>query len=479
MHAVFQALRHNARTRPDAIAFRDDNEAASWAELATRVARMAQALQGAPGVIGLGLSGGISTVVADLAVTLCGRRLVPLPFFFSAEQQAHVICDAGVGAVITEGAVSPGLRRIDPKLALGKEPVPLPDYPGGAERVIYTSGSSGRPKGVVLADRQLGASIAALSSVMAADTNDRHLSVLPLAQLLEQICGIFLPILAGAETVLCFGATKALFGGPIAALSDAMTAVRPTTSLLAPALLGRWVADLVARDVRAPDSLRFVAVGGAATPPALLAKAAACGIPVYEGYGLSECCAVVAMNRPGDRVAGSVGRVLDGLVVTIEGGEIVVAGPTVMQGYLNGPAAPARWHTGDRGHFAQGRLVVEGRRDALLITGAGRNISPEWVEARINADPRVVSSALCLRNDDVLVLLVAVQAPISLAEVATLLADLPAYARPAEVAFVDPRCPGLLFPAGTPNRAVAADIAAACATMPIFPAIILSEDVSA
>ena len=91
-----------------------------------------------------------------------------------------------------------------------------------------------------------------------------------MAQLLEQICGIFLPILAGAETRFDFNATRALFGADIAPLTAAFARERPTTSLLAPALLGRWVQDLSSKDGGAPNSLRFVAVGGAASSPALL-----------------------------------------------------------------------------------------------------------------------------------------------------------------------------------------------------------------
>lgn len=468
MEAVFKALRTAARTRPDAIAFRDETAALNWAGLAERVARLTAALEDAPPVIGLGLPGGLDFVVADLAVTLSGRRLVPLPPFFSVEQQGNILRDATVGAVIARNpalaALSPALRLIDPD-GVGGAPPDLPEYRGGATRVIFTSGSSGRPKGVVHGDRQLSASLRALSQVVRATGADRHLSVLPLAQLLEQICGVFLPILAGAETVFSPAATRALFGGPIEALTEAMARTQPTTSLLVPALLARWTADLTARNLTAPDSLRFVAVGGAPTPPALIEAAMTHGVPVFEGYGLSECCAVVAMNRPGDACPGTVGQTLSPLKVTIEAGEIVVEGPTVMDFYLGGPPAPKRWHTGDRGALVDGRLVVDGRMDALIVTGEGRNISPEWVEARVNADPRIIGSALCLRAaDGALVLLVATRAPIGLAEIATRLADLPAYARPAGAAFTDP---GFLFPAGTPNRAVAAILAQSLADRPI------------
>lgn len=460
MHKVFTALRRHAAEHPGTLAFRDDHGSVSWSQLAGRVAGLAARLRPAPHCVALALPGGIDYVVADLALTLAGKRQVPLPFFFSAEQTGHILRECDAEAVITadpDAFAGTPLQIITPDAATAA----LSPYSGGAQRVIYTSGSSGRPKGVIIGDRQLDASLTALSDVVNAGPQDRHLSVLPLPQLLEQICGIFLPILAGAECVLCFDATRALLGGPLDGLTCAMEEVRPTTSLLTPGVLGRWVAALEHAGKVAPSSLRFVAVGGAASPPALIRAAETVGIPAHEGYGLSECCSVVAMNRPGDNAPGTVGPILGGTDVQIIDGEITVAGPTVMQGYLNGTPAPPRWHTGDLGHIENGRLVVEGRKDALIITPAGRNISPEWVESRVNADPRIVSSALALRPaDGALILIVVLAAPVSLPEIAALLADLPDYARPDGLILTDITEPGLLFPAGTPNRATAAALVA-------------------
>lgn len=459
MQAVLEAIATHAEERPDALAFRDDHGALTWRALAGRVAALAQSLETAPQTVAIGLPGGIDYVVADLALTLTGRRQVPLPFFFSLEQTAHILRETGARAVIASDPTPyAGLPIAVIAPDQGRASL-MPAPRDRAERVIYTSGSSGHPKGVVIGAQQLGASLVALSDVVAAGPNDRHLSVLPLAQLLEQICGIFLPILAGAETVMRFAATRALLGGPVDGLISALEEVRPTTSLLAPGLLAKWVEALEHDGARPPESLRFVAVGGAPCAVALIRAAERAGIPVHEGYGLSECCAVVAMNRPGDNRPGSVGPVLDGLDVKIVDGEITVSGPTVMQGYLGGAPAPARWHTGDLGHFEDGRLVVTGRKDALLITSAGRNISPEWIEARAMADPRVLCAALGLRaRDGALVLIAVCAAPVDAAEIAARLNDLPEYARPAAVILTNPGEPGLMFPAGTPNRAVAAQV---------------------
>jgi len=462
MKQVFDALRHHSQARPNDIAFEDDVSQISWCELAIRVDSLACKIDAIGGTFGIGLASGIDYVVADLAITLSGKRQVPLPFFFNTTQNAHVLKDAKVSSVITNNpeifSTVKGLKLVSP-VAEPRQIDSLRSYLGGSERIIYTSGSSGTPKGVVLGDRQLDASISCLSRVIAGEASDTHLSILPLAQLLEQICGIFLPIVSGAKTVFRFEATKTLFGAPIEPLVDAFSAVRPTTSLLAPAILGRWVHALTTNKAQAPDSLRFVAVGGASCSPSLITAAEKIGIPIHEGYGLSECCAVVAMNTPGDNQAGTVGPILDGLRVSLKSGEIVVSGPTVMERYLNGDAAPDVWHTGDLGHFEENRLVIDGRKDALLVTGSGRNISPEWIEQRVNADPRIISSALVIRGSDgALVLIVVVKAPVSPREIECYLSDLPHYAHPTALIMTDPSEAGLLFPIGTPNRSVAASL---------------------
>ena len=104
---------------------------------------------------------------------------------------------------------------------------------------------------------------------------------------------------------------------------------------------------------------------------------------------------MVAVNRPGRRTPGTVGEPLPGLTVRIEDGEIVVDGPTVMDGYLRGAPAARPWRTGDLGQFdSSGHLTVYGRKDNLIVTSYGRNVSPEWIEAMLLADPRFAACAV-------------------------------------------------------------------------------------
>jgi long-subunit acyl-CoA synthetase (AMP-forming) len=134
-----------------------------------------------------------------------------------------------------------------------------------------------------------------------------------------------------------------------------------------------------------PGTLRFAAVGGARVSEELLDRARRIGLPVYEGYGLSECASVVCLNRPGAHRPGSVGRPLPHVEVCLaEDGEVLIKGSTLL-GYL-GEAPPANgwWPTGDLGEFdPEGFLYLNGRKKHQFVTSFGRNVNPEWVEAEL------------------------------------------------------------------------------------------------
>lgn len=448
---VFHAIGAHARDFGDRPALRSGDRIIDYRHLAAFLAASAKTLSGAPSVVGITGADPLEAALADLALAYTGRTSVHLPPFFSDEQKIHIIVAAGVRAVIGPW-VAPGQRIALPAPETCDLAADLPAPAGSARRIIFTSGSSGRPKGVVIGARQMDAAIAGLERAIRPVSSDRHLSLLPMAQLLEQIAGLYLPLLAGAEVRFCPEALTALFGGAVDPLVRTLAEAKPTTTILVPALLSRLLGGLEAAGQRAPDSLRFVAVGGAATAPRLLDAALAQGLPVHEGYGLSECCSVVALNRPGENRPGSVGRVLDGLEVRIDDGEIVVSGPTVMEGYLGQPAVEGEWRTGDLGRFEDGVLIVEGRKDWLIVTPEGRNINPEWIEACLAADIRIPASALRLAEDGRLEIIALVAAPVTASHMAELLRGLPPYARPARAIFVPAALPGLLKPGGGLDR---------------------------
>ena len=163
---------------------------------------------------------------------------------------------------------------------------------------------------------QIAWSAVALASATGATAEDSYLSVLPLPLLLETICSIFIPAMLGAHVHFDTALAEQVGRGDAKGISRPFELRKPTTSVVVPQLLKQWVGELQAAGSRAPNSLRFVAVGGAPVPQQVADRAWTLGIPIHEGYGLSECCSVVAVNRPGERCSGTVGRPLDRLDVS-------------------------------------------------------------------------------------------------------------------------------------------------------------------
>ncbi|HEY8070830.1 MAG TPA: AMP-binding protein [Methylocystis sp.] len=392
MREIYDALRRRAATDGAKLVFSDDADSLTREELLSRGGALGGELPAGVNRIGILAANGVDWVVAQIMGVTSGKTVVPLPPFFSPEQLAHVVRDANVELILCGEDMRPlaaasGIATQAIKTMQRAAPV---EFIESFTQIIYTSGSTGHPKGVQLGGRQIGWSTKALAEASDACDEDSYLSILPLSLLLETICAIFIPLLVGGRAHFSNESAKIFAAGQAPSVSTAFERARPTTGVLVPQLLGAWVQELTATGKRAPESLRFVAVGGAPAPEALVEAAWALGIPVFEGYGLSECCSVVALNRPGARKNGSVGRALPGLKMSIEQQEIIVEGPSVMDGYLGGKDAGRVWRTGDLGVIdADGYLKVRGRKDNLLVTAAGRNVSPEWIETLLLSDRRI------------------------------------------------------------------------------------------
>lgn len=393
---VFSALGQQANSRPQVIAFSDGNGQASYQHLEEISNAVASAVQGLPKVIAILAPNGIDWVAGWLGLAKAGKTIVTLPAFFSIQQLEHIIADSGTAHIVCMQdmawqAQSLGLpvSMIDDLIKFSGPRVAA-ELAAQSRHIVYTSGTTGAPKGVRLGAAQLDWSAQALLQAVNAGPEDRYLSVLPFAMLLEQICGICVPILAGAPVIIAADVAVSLMAGNSTKLLEAVDYALPTMSVLVPQFLSAWVGALQLHGGRAPTSLRYVAVGGAPLAGALAEQAVNLGIPVHEGYGLSECCSVVALNRPGRRLPRSVGQPLDGLKVSIVDDEIIVSGPAVMDGYLHGDDLDQRWATGDLGHIDEmGNLHIAGRRDNLIVLSNGRNVSPEWIEAMITSDTRI------------------------------------------------------------------------------------------
>lgn len=343
---------------------------------------------------GLHADNGVPWAVVAGALHALRAVNVPLPRHFIASQLAHIIDDAGLDRIITDDptplAQLPGDWRAVDSGPLGLQrwsrdirPSARPTLPPGTCKITYTSGSTGQPKGVCLSAETIDTVADSLATVLRPLGIHRHLCLLPLSTLLDEVVSVHVAPRLGVQVALpSLQETGIGYGGlDLDRLLSAITRHAPGSLLLVPELL-RLLVAAVARGWRAPSSLRFIAVGGASVAPELLDAAQRAGLPVFEGYGLSECASVVALNSPEAERKGSVGRVLPHARVRIDTtGEIHVRGAT-LQGYLGDDGTPIdEVATGDLGEMDdQGFLYVRGRRKNLLITSLGRNISPEWVE---------------------------------------------------------------------------------------------------
>lgn len=404
MSAVREAVRRHARESGGAPALIGAEGALNYADLDREVDALAGALaENGLTTLGLALAGGPAWVVADLAARQADVAVVPLPPFFAPAQVLHVVQDAAVEAVLGRlPAGVPGLAG-DPAPAASVRVAgttlplvrlaPSAPTPRRFHKVTYTSGTTGTPKGVCLRQEVLDTVAAALCRATDACPQDRHLAVNPLAVLLENLAGVYAPLLAGASVAL-----PSLAAPEVAAkaLAGALKAHRATTVILMPAALKALVAHLERGGPALPD-LRLAAVGGAPVSAALLARARDAGVPALQGYGLSECASVVCLNTPEADRPGSVGRPLPHVRVAIApDGEVRVAGPG-FSGYLGSAPRPEAgwWATGDLGRLdADGYLYVTGRKGSSFSTTSGRNVAPEWVEGELTGEPQVAQAAV-------------------------------------------------------------------------------------
>jgi len=361
----------------------------SYADLLSEVGARAQMLhQSGAKRLALALDNGIDWVLWDLAALEAGLVCVPIPGFFSAEQKQHVLDSAGVDSLITsEPSLYTQWGFVDtlPYL-LQRQPAQVPELPAATVKITYTSGTTGQPKGVCLdADLQLRVAHSLWQASLACQV-ETHLCVLPLATLLENIAGVYAPLLAGASIELAPMAQIGLQGASgfdLPRFLGTLSRVQPHSLILLPQLLMALV-TAAERGLPVPKSLRFIAVGGGRVAPQLLERADALGLPVYEGYGLSECASVVCLNAPARRRPGTVGKPLAHLQVQLAAdGEVLVKGAQML-GYVGEPVQACEWlATGDLGHFEGEFLVLHGRKKHQFITAFGRNVNPEWVESEL------------------------------------------------------------------------------------------------
>jgi long-chain acyl-CoA synthetase len=470
-------FRERVKRTPDAVAYRAYNEQHNnwrdytWAQIDHQVARWQAALERdgikAGDRVAVMLRNCPEWVIYDQAALGLGLVVVPLYTQDRAENVAYIIQDSGCKALLIEGAeqwqalygvkgqfaslvriltVHPVSNAGETRLrSLGEW---LPDQ-GGATRhmsrdgnalatIVYTSGTTGRPKGVMLSHHNILSNAAAASSeVLTTGPDDVLLSFLPLSHTFERTCGYYLTVMSGATNTYSRG---------IPQLAEDLQAVRPTILISVPRIYervygriraaldegsplkkklfmlavevgyarfehaqgrGPWKPSfllwpvlhaLVAKKIlaRLGGRMRAAISGGAALPPDISRVFIGLGLTVLQGYGLTETSPIACANRPEDNVPASVGRALPGVQVrTGENNALMIKGPNVMLGYWNNPEATRAmigadgWlNSGDTARIdGQGHVFITGRLKEIIVLSNGEKVPPVDIESAIARDP--------------------------------------------------------------------------------------------
>jgi long-chain acyl-CoA synthetase len=467
---------------PQAEAYRQfDARAGAWAgttwkEAGERVARWTRALaaldlpRGAR--IAILLPNGLDAVCIDQAALALGCVPVPLHAIDNPGSIAYIRadCDASVlmvsarsrwDDILSVGTPFPLLVRVivsgmkaDSADAnelvvplerwlegcAAQEPSSVPPVESDLASIVYTSGTTGKPKGVMLTHRNVVSNLKATLARVSPTMDDVFLSFLPLSHTFERTVGYYLPIAIGA----CVAYSRS-----VPQLGEDLRTVRPTVLISVPRIYERiyakvqealaksrlkaalfdwaqavgwrrfcreqklaveasgwaWLDALVWPVLRAAVAdpllaqfggrVRMAVSGGAALSAPIARCFLGLGLPVLQGYGMTETSPVVAANAPGDNDPATVGRALQGVEVTLgDNRELLVRGPGVMQGYWKRPEDTAQvllaggWlRTGDQAAIEAGRIRILGRIKEIIVTSTGEKVPPGDLERALTDDP--------------------------------------------------------------------------------------------
>ena len=376
--------------------------------------------------------------IGFFAVAHAGGISVPLDARHTHEFAAKVAAQTGATLVLASRQTAEGARSLGlpivwietlPDHARRANPLPAAAIgPDDLAEIVFTSGTTGDPKGAMISHGNLHACASSMAQVFPIGNNERLLSVLPLSHLYEQVVGLITPLLGGASVVYPVSRQPAV-------LVRAFRDFRVTTLLIVPQglrLLDRTIERRVeeagrtnlfrrlhalARAVPRPlrrllffpvlarfgGQLRTIGVGASALDVELAQRWIEMGVDVLQGYGATEMSPVVTFTRPSGNRLGTVGQAIPGVEIRIaDDGEILARGPNRFQGYWQNPEATAAvidgegwYHTGDLGSVsADGFLTLHGRKKDMLALPDGQKVYPEDVEAVLATDDRVTESAV-------------------------------------------------------------------------------------
>lgn len=494
VHTLPQLLAYRAARTPQAEAYRafDPSRQAwaslTWAQTAERVNTWAQALaamQLPPAArVAILLPNGLHAMCADQATLATGGVPVPLHAIDNPGSIAYILADCEASMLIVSqaeqwekvravGTPFPTLRAVvitDDDDAFKPAPASI-DSPavgslaqwltGAAQTgaplggmgpqaddlaaIVYTSGTTGKPKGVMLTHRNVVSDVKAVLKRIAPTVDDVFLSFLPLSHTFERTGGYYLPIAAGS----CVAYARS-----VAQLAEDLKTIRPTVLVSVPRIYERihaklieklsptpwkmqlyeaaqnkgWARFCAAQRLPAPTPdassraagwmaalpwpvlqalvakpllaqfggrVRVAVSGGAPLSPTIARCFLGLGLPLVQGYGMTETAPVVSVNALDDNDPACVGKALPGVEVRIgDNHELQVRGPIVMKGYWKRPEDTARilspdgWlGTGDQADIVNGRIYIKGRIKEIIVTSTGEKVPPGDLELALLADP--------------------------------------------------------------------------------------------
>lgn len=373
----------------------------------------------------------VRTIVAD-----CGARLLfASPRFAGTAREAAADLTSPPALVLTSGetADSASLDDVRDAVPLGE---PCPARQEDSAVILYTSGTTSDPKGVVLTHGNLLAERDAAFTIVTIDDRDAILGVLPLFHALAQVANLLIPLTVGArvvflETLNTSELMRGLQERGITAfcvvpqfyyllhqrVTERVAASGPLTRLTFRSLLtlngwlrarlGVNLGRALFRQVHQAlgSRMRILVTGGSRFDPVIGRDLFRMGFNIIQAYGLTECSGAATVTRPGDPHIESAGQPLPGVEIRIQDepdrgerehqdGEVLIRGPIVMAGYYNRPDANAEtlrdgWlHSGDLGYLDRdGRLHITGRKKEVIVLASGKNIYPEEIEAQLARSP--------------------------------------------------------------------------------------------
>lgn len=374
--------------------------------------------------VGVMLPTGAGTPMAALAGWMVGKTVVPLNYLLKPEELQYVIDDCGTDTVLTAGAMldfmgfTPRVKQLVKLEELSFKGMPEPRWPATAEDedlaiLLYTSGTSGRPKGVMLTHGNLSSNIRQVVRYARFGPGDVMLGVLPQFHSFGLTALTLLPLTLGLKVVY----TARFIPQRIVKL---IREHRPTIMVAIPSMYG---ALLAAKDAKAEDfaSLRYTVSGGEPLSDSVATRFfERFGVRLAEGYGLTETAPVTNLCLPAEYRPHSVGRAMPGIEERIvdlntgetlpfgHDGEVWIKGPNVMRGYYHLVEETAKainaegfFKTGDIGRLdADGHLYITGRLKEMLIVG-GENVFPREIEEVLEKHPSVNASGVVGVHDPI------------------------------------------------------------------------------